>query len=144
MFGIDRLKLFPEAIVRCARFAGKDKAIILDQIDITNYFPLSIDSVLSFIRRNTKMGAKIESMREDIPEYPITALREALINALVHSDYSVKGVYITIAIFDDRIEFTNPGGLPFGLTLEQALSGSSKVRNRVIGKVFRELKLIEQ
>jgi ATP-dependent DNA helicase RecG len=60
------------------------------------------------------------------------------------SDYAVKGVFITIAIFDNRIEFTNPGSLPFGLTLKQALNGSSKIRNRVIGKVFRELKLIEQ
>ena len=51
---------------------------------------------------------------------------------------------IKVAIFDNRLEITNPGFLPFGLTLEAALSGVSKLRNRVIGRVFRELKLIEQ
>lgn len=56
----------------------------------------------------------------------------------------MKGCQIKIAIFDNRIEFTNPGGLPFGLTIEKAITGSSRLRNRVIGRVFRELKLIEQ
>ena len=51
---------------------------------------------------------------------------------------------IKVAVFDDRIEINSPGALPFGLTLESALSGVSKLRNRVIGRVFRELKLIEQ
>jgi len=51
---------------------------------------------------------------------------------------------IKVAVFDNRIEITNPGLLPFGLTLDAALSGVSKLRNRVIGRIFRELKLIEQ
>lgn len=54
------------------------------------------------------------------------------------------GCHIQIAIFDDRVEFTNPGGLPFGQTIEKALAGSSRIRNRVIARVFRELHLIEQ
>ena len=61
-----------------------------------------------------------------------------------HTDYSFKGSSIQIAIFDDRIEFSNPGSIPFGLTLEDALRGVSHLRNRVIGRVFKELKLIEQ
>jgi predicted HTH transcriptional regulator len=71
-------------------------------------------------------------------------VREAVINAVVHADYSIGGAGIQIAIFDDRMEITNPGFLPFGLTLEAALSGVSRLRNRVIGRVFRELGLIEQ
>jgi len=54
------------------------------------------------------------------------------------------GMDIKVAVFDNRLEITNPGFLPFGLTLETALSGVSRLRNRVIGRVFRELKLIEQ
>jgi len=50
--------------------------------------------------------------QQGVKEYPLIALREAIINAIVHADYSMKGVYISIAIFDDRIEITNPGGLP--------------------------------
>lgn len=56
----------------------------------------------------------------------------------------MKGVYISIAIFDERIEITNPGGLPFGFTIEKALAGSSRIRNRVIAKVFYHMKWIEQ
>ncbi|MDP2218065.1 MAG: ATP-binding protein [Methanolobus sp.] len=51
---------------------------------------------------------------------------------------------IRISIYDDRIEITNPGLLPFGMSVESALSGMSKLRNRVIGRVFKELNLIEQ
>ena len=90
------------------------------------------------------MAAQFQDLRRiDVPEYPPEAIREALVNAVVHADYAMAGTTITIAIFDDRLEITNPGGLPLGLTLEHALSGSSRIRNRVIAKVFHELKLIE-
>jgi predicted HTH transcriptional regulator len=82
--------------------------------------------------------------RKELPEYPFQAVREAIINAVVHTDYALGGIDIKVAVFDDRIEITNPGFLPFGLTLEAALSGVSRLRNRVIGRVFRDLKLIEQ
>jgi len=82
--------------------------------------------------------------RMDIPQYPPIVLREAVINAVVHADYSFKGATIQIAIFSDRIEITNPGALPYGLSLEKALSGISQLRNRVIGHIFRELGLIER
>lgn len=70
-------------------------------------------------------------------------MKEAVTNALIHTDYIATGSQIQIAIFDDRIEITNPGSLPFGLNLEDALQGISQLRNRVIGRCFRELELIE-
>lgn len=145
LFGKNRLKLFPEAIIRCARFAGDTRADIIDQINIETYLPLALEDAIKFIKRNTKFSSEIKSLkRKDTFEYPIIALREALMNAIVHTDYSISGVYISIAIFDDRIEITNPGGLPYGFTLDKALAGASRVRNRVIAKVFYHLKLIEQ
>jgi ATP-dependent DNA helicase RecG len=145
LFGTNRLQLFPEAIIRCARFLGSDKLEILDQIDIEVYLPLAIEEAIIFIRRNTAMSAEFgELARADIPQYPPFAIREAIVNAVVHSDYSVKGIPISIAIFDNRIEITNPGGLPFGLTIEKAIAGASRIRNRVIGKVFYRLKWVEQ
>ena len=65
-------------------------------------------------------------------------------NAIVHADYSQQGAPIRIAVYDDRIEIENPGLLPFGLTVEDIQQGVSKLRNRVIGRVFHELRLIEQ
>jgi predicted HTH transcriptional regulator len=146
LFGINRLKKFPDAIIRCVRFIGNNKEI-LDRLDIETYLPLAIEEALLFIRRNTRMRGVLEEWnlaRKDIPEYPPIALREALINAVVHADYTMKGSSISIAIFDDRIEITNPGILPFGFTLERALAGSSRIRNRVIAKVFHHLQWIEQ
>lgn len=146
LFGKNRLKLFPEAKIRCVRFLGVDRTEILDQLDLDIYLPLALEDAIKFIRRNTAMRAEIvESLaRKDLPEYPHIAIREALTNAVLHADYAIRGVYISIAIFDDRLEITNPGGLPFGFTMHKALAGASRIRNRVIAKVFYQLKWIEQ
>lgn len=145
LFGIDRNILFPNAIVRCARFKGTDKVHFLDHVDIDTHLPLAIDLAIDFIKKHSSIKSIIgKSKRLDIPQYPPVAVREMVINALLHTDYSIRGATITIAVFDDRIEITNPGSLPFGMTIEQALTGSSRIRNHVIGRVFRELKFIEQ
>ena len=75
---------------------------------------------------------------------PPMAIREALVNAVAHADYSQRGAPLRVSIFDDRLEMENPGLLPFGLTLEDLPRGVSKLRNRVIGRVFHELRLVEQ
>jgi ATP-dependent DNA helicase RecG len=145
LFGVNRLKQFPDAIIRCARFLGTTKAHIHDHADIQSYPTIALEEAIRFVERNTSMGAEIGRMyRTDIPEYPPIAVREAITNALLHADYAATGSTITIAIFDDRMEITNPGGLVFGLTLENALGGSSIIRNHVIAHTFRELKLIER
>lgn len=145
LFSKERFKLFPDATIRCARFKGNTKENILDQKEITSFLSVSVSDILLFIERNTSLKGEIGIIhRRNISEYPPVALREAIINAILHSDYSIKGCHIQIAIFDDRIEITNPGGLPFGQTIQKALAGFSKLRNRVIGRVFRELNLIEQ
>ncbi len=145
LFGKNRGRLFPSATIRCARFLGKDTARFLDQTEIDEYLPKAVDSVVAFIERHTRQGIEIGRVRRrEVPEYPVEAVREAVINAIVHADYSIGGAGTKMAIFDDRIEITNPGLLPFGLTLEAALAGVSRLRNRVIGRAFRELGLIEQ
>jgi len=63
-------------------------------------------------------------------------VREAVINAVAPADYAQRGTPCRIAIFDDRLEIENPGLLPFGLTIEDLPRGVSKLRNRVIGRVF--------
>ena len=127
------------------RFEGTTRANAIDHTDIKSALPIAIEEALAFIRRNTSMKAVFGStQREDIPQYPPEAVREAVINAILHADYSAMRSSVQVAIFDDRMEITNPGPLPLGLSLETALSGVSQLRNRVIGRVFRELNLIEQ
>ncbi len=145
LFSKQRNKYFPDTIIRCACFKGTDKSYIIDQKDIENELLIAIDEIVAFINRHSNIGAEIGKLeRKDIYQYPAVAIRETILNAILHADYSIKGANIQIAIFSDRIEVTNPGALPFGQTIEAALSGISRLRNRIIGRVFRKLKLIEQ
>jgi ATP-dependent DNA helicase RecG len=145
LFGKNREELFPDPLIRLARFEGTNKTKFLDQMNIRSPLPTALDEVLGFIRRNTSLGAVIQGIRrEDIPQYQPIVLREAVLNALTHADYANQGAPIHIAIFDDRLEITNPGALPLGMSLEIALTGVSQLRNKVIGRVFRELRLTDQ
>ena len=85
-----------------------------------------------------------EIRRKDVWSIPINILREVVINALVHADYSQRGTPHRIAFFDDRIEVESPGLLLPGLTIEDMKQGVSHIRNPVIARVFKELDLIEQ
>lgn len=135
----------PDARIRLARFLGVDKSEILDMQDLEIPLAIALDPIVQFIRRHTSTAAEFGALkRKDIPQYPAAVVREAVINALLHTDYSLTGASITIGIFTDRIEITNPGALPFGLSLEEALAGVSLLRNRAIGTIFRELLLIER
>ncbi len=145
LFSNEHTFIYPDSIIRCAYFQSKTKEKIIDFIDIDSPLPSAINEIITFIEKNTRKEAVIGNVRRvNIPEYPPEAIRELVINALVHTDYSLKGSHIQIAIFSDRIEITNPGGLPYGQTMKKALSGYSRLRNHVIGRVFRELHLIEQ
>lgn len=146
-FGRDapRQRLFPEACVSCARFRGVERVDFLDRLDIEGTVLDALEETPKFIRRNTRLAAKIVTMRrQDIPEYPEVALREVLVNAVAHADYSLTGMRIRVAIYPNRLEVENPGMLPFGMTLDDLKAGVSRIRNRVIVRVLRELGLVEE
>lgn len=145
LFGRDRLERFPDAWVQAGRFKGASKSTIIDSADITVPLIDAVDHAIAFVVRNTATRYEIGGARRlEVPEYPPAAVREAIVNAVVHADYSQQGAPIRIAIFDDRLEVESPGMLVPGLTIADVLGGVSKLRNRVIGRVFRELGLIEQ
>ncbi|KAG6559190.1 Putative ATP-dependent DNA helicase recG C-terminal [Candidatus Rhabdochlamydia oedothoracis] len=144
LFGKNRDRIFIDPIVRMARFEGILKNAAIDEQEIKSPLPQALEEVLSFIRRHTSMSFSIKGIRrEETPQYAPMLLREAIMNALIHADYANHRSPIQIAIFDDRLEVTNPGSLPFGLSLDSALSGVSQLRNKVLGRTFRELKLTE-
>lgn len=145
LFGVDKDNILPDARIKCARFKGINSTEFLDNIETGAGLINAVDEVIGFISRHTRQGLKIGTASHKVlPEYPEIALRETVINAIVHTDYSSKGMCIRVGIFDDRIEISNPGGLPFGISMEHIFSGISKLRNRVVGRVFHELRLIEQ
>lgn len=145
LFGKTRDKMFPDAWIQCGRFRGIDKTNIIDSSAIHSYPILAIEDALVFIEKHAMRSIDIKHIKHQVRwSVPLIAIREALINAVVHADYSQQGAPIRIAIFDDRIEIENPGLLRFGLTTEDIKRGISKLRNRTIGKIFNKLGLIEQ
>ena len=145
LFGKERTQHFSDAWVQCGRFIGTDKAKIFDHVDIREHLPTAVDSIMQFLKKHAMRGADFtEVRRKDVWSIPLVLLREAVINALVHADYSQRGAPIRISFFDDRIEIENQGLLLPGMTVEDMRQGVSKIRNHVIARVFRELNLIEQ
>ncbi len=146
LFGRDRDVHFPDAEVRAARFKGTDRHTIIDSKDFgAASLPEQVELGMQFVQRHVLRRLEIGRVRhEEWWEYPLVAVREALTNAVVHADYSQTGSPIRVSVYDDRIEIENPGNLVPGLTIPDVLAGVSKLRNRVIGRVFRELRLIEQ
>jgi predicted HTH transcriptional regulator len=145
LFGRERLARFPDAYLQAGRFAGTNRADLMDRADLAAPLPLAIDQAIGFVERNTRLGMMIGRLRRrDLPAVPPPALREALVNAVVHADYAQRGAPIRVAVFDDRVEVENPGILLPGLTIEELRDGVSRVRNHVIARVFKELGLVEQ
>ena len=140
-----RQHVLPDARVSCARFSGSNKSDFIDRMDLEVSIIEVIEQVPVFIRRNTRLYPKIAGMkREDISAYPAAAIREILVNAVTHCDYSLTGMRIMIAIFNDRMEIQSPGILPLGMTIEDFKAGLSRIRNRVIARTFKELGLMEE
>jgi predicted HTH transcriptional regulator len=145
LFGKDRLSRFPDAYIQAGRFAGTDRTELADRAELTDYPVQALEHAVRFVERNTRLGMEIGRVRRrDLPAVPPAALREALVNAVVHADYSQRGAPIRVAVFDDRLEVESPGILLPGLTIEELREGVSRVRNRVLARVFKELGLIEQ
>jgi ATP-dependent DNA helicase RecG len=145
LFGAARLQQFPDAWIQAGRFAGSDRRRILDSTEVRSYLPGAAEEAIAFLRKHMTREAVIGPVkRTDVWTFPMVAVREAIMNAIVHADYAQPGAPIRVALFEDRLEVENPGLLPFGLTIEDIQKGISKLRNRVIGRVFQELGLIEQ
>ena len=145
LFGRERERHFPDAWIQAGRFRGVDKSRIEDGAEVRLYPVQAIEAAIAFVEKHATHGAEVGPVRRrERWNLPPLAVREAVINAVTHTDYAQRGAPIRVLIFDDRLEVENPGLLPFGLTIEDLHQGISKLRNRVIGRVFHALGLIEQ
>lgn len=112
LFGRDALRqrLSPEARVSCVRFRSVERVGFLDRLDIEGTVLEALEETPQFIRRNTRLAAKIMTMcRQDVPEHPEVALREVLVNVVAQADYSLSGMRSRVAIYANRLEVKNPG-----------------------------------
>lgn len=113
---------------------------ILDRQEITGRLPDQIDQAEKFVLRNTRLSTTINGARQvDTYQYPRPALREAIVNAVAHRDYSLDGAQILLYVFDDRIEIRSPGVLPNSVTLQNIRAHYSRPRNEIIARVLFNL-----
>lgn len=130
--------------LRCAVFATDTSATIIDRHDFDGDILELIEEADKYILKNIHIGMRLDGLRRvDVPEISREALREAIINAFCHRDWRDPD-YIQIAIYKDRVEIRNPGGLFDDLTLADLRRGNiSRRRNPLIAELFRRIHLVE-
>lgn len=129
--------------MKAATFAGTDKSIFQDRREFGGSLFQQMEEMYSYLDMRNQTKATFDGLyRIDTRDYPEDALREALLNSLVHRDYSFSASTL-ISVYDDRIEFVSVGGLPVGIALEDIMLGLSVCRNPKLAAVFYRLELIE-
>jgi ATP-dependent DNA helicase RecG len=130
--------------VICALYKGTDKVDIIDAKHFDGSIMENIDNAMVFLKRNLRVRYEIKTLqRKNILELPEDALREAVTNAVCHRDYFEKGSRVMVEIFDDRVEVTNPGGAPKGIT-EDNFGSVSITRNPIIASLLHRAHYIER
>ena len=129
--------------IKLAVFEGSKKAVFKDRCELSGSILGQLNEAFAYIDRYNRTRAEFAGLdRVDMRDYPPEAVREALLNAIVHRDYSFRGSTL-ISIFEDRIEFVTIGGLVKGITLDDVKLGISVLRNQNLANVFYRLRLIE-
>ena len=129
--------------LKIAVFEGKEKSIFKDRKEFKGSLLKQITEAFEYIDLLNKTKATFDGLiRKDERDYPVEAIREALLNAIVHREYSF-GASTLINIYEDRIEFISLGGVVSGLSLEAIMLGVSQSRNEKLANVFYRLRLIE-
>ena len=129
----------PNACITATRYRGGDRASgQIDAQEITGPLNEQIAGAVAFAARNMQVAARKDPARSDLPQYSEKALFEALVNAVVHRDYSMRGSKIRLSMFDDRLEIQSPGSLPNNLTVESMASRQS-TRNEALTSVLARM-----
>lgn len=104
-----------------------------------------VEQAVEFVKRNTKVAASLkdDARREERWDYPEEAIREAVVNALVHRDYLLSNTDIELSIYEDRLEIISPGRLPNGITPERMIAGCRAARNQLLKDVMGDYGYLE-
>ena len=146
VFGKNTERRLPQNGISFAHFRGIEIADeLIDKKVLTGRIQDVAEQAIVVLKNNTKSPSVINGIkREEKEEYPNTVLREAIVNTLVHRNYSISGSRIRIFMFDDRIEFHSPGRLPNTVTIEKMKIGISYARNPFLVKYIENLRFIDQ
>ncbi|MDO8661657.1 MAG: helix-turn-helix domain-containing protein [Candidatus Omnitrophota bacterium] len=127
-----------------AAFKGKNRIHIYDREDVQDDLLTQFNRAITFLEKHLNVRSEIQGVnRRDIYEMPIEALREAVANAIIHRDYSMRGTSSMVEVHEDRVEIRNPGGIPEGLT-PRSLINLSVRRNELIADLFARMGKVER
>ncbi len=135
----DPLRWLPNAAITATLYRGNDRASgQIDAQEITGPLNRQIAQAVAFALRNMQVAARKNPGRVDLPQYRHRAVFEALVNAVVHRDYSIRGSKIRLSMFADRLEIQSPGSLPNNLTVE-SMETRQVTRNEALTSVLARL-----
>ncbi|MDP2302044.1 MAG: ATP-binding protein [Ignavibacteria bacterium] len=145
LFAKNPYRFFFNAKMICAVFASNNTAVILDQKEFAGDLFSLIKEAELYILKNIHIGMEVHGLyRKDIPEINQEALREAIVNAFIHRDYYDPD-FVSVGIFENRVEIRNPGGLYGGLKIQDIIKRHiSKRRNELIADVFSRAHFVER
>jgi ATP-dependent DNA helicase RecG len=147
LFCADPMPYYPQCLLRLAKFKGTDKSDLLDSRRIhANAFVL-LREAEHFLMRHMSIRSEFipgKMARKDIPDYPPRAVREAMVNAICHRDYTIQGGSISLLMYSDRLEITSHGTLPTGITIDDLKrTHESQPRNERLTYAMNKLGIIE-
>ena len=129
--------------IQCARFRGTERVDFLDKKEYDGPLCEQIDGAYKFVLNYLSMAVEIDGIvRKERYELPPKAIRELIINAVIHRNYQMSSS-VQVAVYDDRVEISSPGSIYGSLTLEEALSGRSSVRNRTLARTLEKIDVVE-
>jgi ATP-dependent DNA helicase RecG len=158
LFGKNPKRYLPQSGIDAAAYDGPEKdyaarertalrgpMVVLRAADATTLETGLVEQAVEFVRRNTSVNAKLVNgaRREDRWDYPEEAVREAVVNALVHRDYLLSGTDIELSVYSDRLEVISPGRLPNGITAERMRIGCRAARNQLLKDTMRDYGYLE-
>ena len=129
--------------IQCARFKGTERVHFIDKKDFDGTLLSQVEGAYNFVLEHINLGVEIDGLyRKEQYELPEAVIRELILNAVIHRNYMMSSC-IQVAVYDDRVEISSPGSLFGTLTLEEALSGRSSIRNKVIAGACEKLGIVE-
>ncbi len=143
-FAANVRKFILQAQMTLIAFKGTDRIHIYDRKDVRDDLLTQFNEAILFLKKHLNVRSEIRGVnREDIYEIPLEALREAVANAIIHRDYSVRGTSLMVEVHEDKVVIVNPGGLPVGLTPADLINVSIR-RNELIADMFARMDKVER
>lgn len=143
-FAQEPTKYLPQSAVTCVAYSGNTKVDILDKKTFERDLISNIDETIGFLKRHLNLAFEIKAtQRQERLEIPEVVIREAVVNAVAHRDYLEKGATVMVEVFNNRVEISNPGGLPKGLSKDN-FGTRTLARNPLIASILNRIRYIEK